>query len=115
MEEPLEGAICDSNDQYWYQNDQWKILQRLVEVSKQDRKYFWKFLMKDDFSNKGEISKNGFWPKTGSIYGLVSRPQRGAVESFTDHFDTNNDSGSSIFCLSAQKIALLYPHMPVCT
>ena len=71
--------------------------------------------MKDDFSNKGEISKNGFWPKTGSIHGLVSRPQRGAVESFTDYFDTSNDSGSSIFCLSALKIALLYPHMPVCT
>ena len=47
--------------------------------------------MKDDFSNKGEISKNGFWPKTVSIFGLASRPQRGAVEYFTDHFDTNID------------------------
>ena len=92
MEEPLEGAICDSNDQYLYQNDQWKILQRLVEVSKQDRKYFWKFLMKDDFSNKGEISKNGFWPKTGSIFSLTSKPRWGAVESFTDPFDTNIDN-----------------------
>ena len=68
--------------------------------------------MKDDFLNKGEISKNGFWPKTGSIYGLVSRPQRGAVESFTDHFDTNNDSGSSIFCLSAQKLLSYTPTCP---
>ena len=92
MEEPLEGAICDSNDQYLYQNDQWNILQRLVEVSKQDRKYFWKFLMKDDFSNKGEISKNGFWPKTGSIFSLTSKPRWGAVESFTGPFDTYIDN-----------------------
>ena len=91
IEEPLGGVICDLTDHYWYQNDQWKILQRLVDVSKQDRKYFWKFLMKDDFSNKGEISKNGFWPKTVSIFGLAFRPQRGAVEYFTDNFDTKID------------------------
>ena len=47
--------------------------------------------MKDDFSNKGEISKNGFRPKTVSIFGLAFRPQRGAVEYFTDNFDTKID------------------------
>ena len=29
--------------------------------------------------------------QTVSISGLASRPQRGAVKSFTDHFDTNID------------------------
>ena len=40
MGEPLGGAIFCENDQYWYQNDQWMILQRLVGVTKPYRKYF---------------------------------------------------------------------------
>ena len=47
-EEPLGGAIWDLNVQYWYQNDQWMILQRLVGVSKQYRKYF-RFSAKNRF------------------------------------------------------------------
>ena len=38
-----------------------------------------------------KISKTGFWLKTGSTSGMASRPQRVAVESFTDYFDTNID------------------------
>ena len=47
-EEPLGGAICDLNVQYWYQNDQWMIFQRLVGISKQYRKYF-RFSAKNRF------------------------------------------------------------------
>ena len=40
MGEPLGVAIFDENHQYLYQNNQSMILQRLVGVSKQYRKYF---------------------------------------------------------------------------
>ena len=32
MGEPLGGGIFDENDQYWYQNNQWVILQRTIMV-----------------------------------------------------------------------------------
>ena len=47
--EPLGGAIFDQNDQYWYQNNRFMILQGLVGVAKPYRKYF-RFSAKDHFS-----------------------------------------------------------------
>ena len=49
MGEPLGGEICDKNDYYKYQNNQWLILQRLVGVAKPYRKYF-RFRVKNHFS-----------------------------------------------------------------
>ena len=48
MGEPLAGGIFDENDQYWYQNNQWVILQRLVQVAKPYRKYL-RFIDKNHF------------------------------------------------------------------
>ena len=58
----LGDATFDENDQYWYQNDQKIILQRLFGVAKQYREYF-RFRAKNNFLiNEGEISKSGIRP-----------------------------------------------------
>ena len=124
MKERLGGAIRDLNDLNWYQKDQWKILQRLIEVSKSDWKYF-RFWAKTRFSRFQPYLKSHLSSKIfKSTYGLASRPRRGAVESFTDHFDTNNDhlnhklrplAVPRFFAWAPKKIALLNPHVTVRT